>query len=63
VLNVFSFSKAHGMMGWRVGYLLAPVDLMPQLAKAQVRFPNKLTKRCFTLFFILKEVTLWIVFV
>ncbi len=24
VLHVFSFSKAHGMMGWRVGYIAYP---------------------------------------
>ena len=35
VVNVFSFSKAYGMMGWRVGYLLAPSALLPELAKAQ----------------------------
>mgnify|MGYP002048938738 CR=1 FL=1 len=27
VLNVFSFSKAFGMMGWRVGYVAYPPEL------------------------------------
>lgn len=29
------FSKSHAMMGWRVGYLVAPVDIMNQLIKIQ----------------------------
>lgn len=63
VLNVFSFSKAYGMMGWRVGYLLAPSTLMPELAKAQVRSRIVLSKKCFTLLLILNKSALWIVFV
>lgn len=63
VLNVFSFSKAYGMMGWRVGYLLAPSTLMPELAKAQVWSRIVLSKKCFTLLLILNKSTLWIVFV
>eukprot|EP00967_Tisochrysis_lutea_P034593 scaffold41344_cov32-Tisochrysis_lutea.AAC.2 len=35
VLNLFSFSKAFGMMGWRVGYLAFPPRLLPQLFKVQ----------------------------
>ena len=35
VLNVFSFSKAFGMMGWRVGYVAFPPALGPQLFKVQ----------------------------
>ena len=26
VVNIFSFSKAYGMMGWRVGYIAYPDD-------------------------------------
>ena len=35
VLNVFSFSKAFGMMGWRVGYVAFPPRLGPELFKVQ----------------------------
>ena len=35
VINVFSFSKACGMMGWRVGYLAFPPALVGELFKAQ----------------------------
>ena len=35
VVNIFSFSKAFGMMGWRVGYIVAPSELTPDLQKAQ----------------------------
>ena len=31
ILNVFSFSKAYGMMGWRVGYISAPSHVFPQV--------------------------------
>eukprot|EP00913_Durusdinium_trenchii_P036074 g33755.t1 len=34
VVNVFSFSKAFGMMGWRIGYLAFPPELTPELMKA-----------------------------
>ena len=30
-----SFSKSHGMAGWRLGYLAAPQQLLPALAKVQ----------------------------
>lgn len=35
ILNLFSFSKAFGMMGWRVGYVAHPPSLGPQLLKTQ----------------------------
>ncbi|EGD72719.1 hypothetical protein PTSG_04447 [Salpingoeca rosetta] len=36
VLNVYSFSKAYGLMGWRVGYIAWQNDaLTPQLMKVQ----------------------------
>ena len=35
MVNIFSFSKAFGMMGWRVGYIVAPEELTPELQKAQ----------------------------
>jgi katanin p60 ATPase-containing subunit A1 len=35
ILNLFSFSKAFGMMGWRVGYLAFPPSLKPELFKVQ----------------------------
>ena len=35
VVNVFSFSKAYGLMGWRVGYVAHPPALGPALLKAQ----------------------------
>lgn len=35
VINVFSFSKAYGMMGWRVGYLAHPPRMKDELMKAQ----------------------------
>jgi aspartate/methionine/tyrosine aminotransferase len=27
IVNLFSFSKAYGMMGWRVGYVSLPLSL------------------------------------
>lgn len=41
VINIFSFSKAYGMMGWRVGYICYPdasmhATLGSQLLKVQV---------------------------
>jgi len=35
VVNVFSFSKAYGMMGWRVGYFAYPPRLHDELMKIQ----------------------------
>ena len=34
IVNIFSFSKAFGMMGWRLGYIAAPAPL--QLAMGKV---------------------------
>ncbi|XP_031103301.1 aromatic aminotransferase ISS1 [Ipomoea triloba] len=42
IVNIFSFSKAYGMMGWRVGYIAYPskVDgLTAQLLKVQDNIP------------------------
>eukprot|EP00897_Mesotaenium_endlicherianum_P005426 jgi/Mesen1/4911/ME000245S03965 len=42
VINLFSFSKAYGMMGWRVGYIAYPKDapgLGAQLLKVQDTIP------------------------
>ncbi|KAJ9506883.1 hypothetical protein QJQ45_005076 [Haematococcus lacustris] len=44
IINIFSFSKACGMMGWRVGYLALPDpqgdgDLLHQLLKIQDTIP------------------------
>eukprot|EP00968_Pinguiococcus_pyrenoidosus_P011205 scaffold895_cov315-Pinguiococcus_pyrenoidosus.AAC.54 len=39
VVNIFSFSKAYGMMGWRVGYLAYPPALEPSLMKVQDTIP------------------------
>ncbi|XP_027167921.1 aromatic aminotransferase ISS1 [Coffea eugenioides] len=42
VVNIFSFSKAYGMMGWRVGYIAFPSedeDLKDQLLKVQDNIP------------------------
>lgn len=42
IVNIFSFSKAYGMMGWRVGYIAFPsgVDgLAAQLLKVQDNIP------------------------
>ncbi|CAI5499295.1 unnamed protein product [Closterium sp. Naga37s-1] len=42
ILNIFSFSKAYGMMGWRVGYIAYPNSsprLGPSLIKAQDTIP------------------------
>jgi aspartate/methionine/tyrosine aminotransferase len=27
IINVFSFSKAYGMMGWRIGYIAYPSEV------------------------------------
>jgi len=35
VISVFTFSKSYAMTGWRVGYVVAPPDLAPGIAKAQ----------------------------
>lgn len=32
-MSIFSFSKTYALTGWRVGYMVAPKDLVPHLAK------------------------------
>lgn len=42
IVNIFSFSKAYGMMGWRVGYIAYPSEvdgLAAQLLKVQDNIP------------------------
>ncbi|XP_042491245.1 aromatic aminotransferase ISS1-like [Macadamia integrifolia] len=42
IVNIFSFSKAYGMMGWRVGYIAYPIEvegLEAQLLKVQDNIP------------------------
>lgn len=42
IVNLFSFSKAYGMMGWRVGYIAYPTDIEDfalQLLKVQDNIP------------------------
>eukprot|EP00252_Welwitschia_mirabilis_P005945 TRINITY_DN1653_c0_g1_i2.p1 TRINITY_DN1653_c0_g1~~TRINITY_DN1653_c0_g1_i2.p1 ORF type:complete len:400 (-),score=84.52 TRINITY_DN1653_c0_g1_i2:187-1386(-) len=42
VINIFSFSKAYGMMGWRIGYIAYPSDVEgfgAQLLKVQDNIP------------------------
>lgn len=42
ILNIFSFSKAYGMMGWRVGYIAYPTEvegLGAHLLKVQDNIP------------------------
>lgn len=42
IVNIFSFSKSHGMMGWRVGYIAYPSNanvMGGQLLKAQDNIP------------------------
>lgn len=42
IVNIFSFSKAYGMMGWRVGYIAFPMEvegLGAQLLKVQDNIP------------------------
>ena len=49
VLSFFSFSKAHAMTGWRVGYVVVPDrtvhDLMGQLAEATISCPSTIGQR------------------
>lgn len=42
IVNIFSFSKAYGMMGWRVGYIAYPTEVEgfgAQLLKVQDNIP------------------------
>lgn len=36
VLNIFSFSKAYGMMGWRIGYVRSLTPLRDGLSNSQI---------------------------
>jgi aspartate aminotransferase len=35
LITAFSFSKSYAMTGWRLGYLIAPVDVATEIAKMQ----------------------------
>ncbi|GAB5354303.1 hypothetical protein AAMO2058_000107300 [Amorphochlora amoebiformis] len=39
VVNIFSFSKAYGLMGWRIGYIAFPENLVEPLVKVQDTIP------------------------
>mmetsp|Transcript_37014 Transcript_37014/g.71727 ORF Transcript_37014/g.71727 Transcript_37014/m.71727 type:complete len:443 (-) Transcript_37014:206-1534(-) len=39
ICNIFSFSKAYGMMGWRMGYVAYPPNIRSALLKAQDTIP------------------------
>merc|ERR1711964_418289 len=39
VVNIFSFSKAFGMMGWRMGYIAFPPAIKSALLKVQDTIP------------------------
>jgi len=43
VINIFSFSKAYGMAGWRVGYLAYPSYIHDEILKAQDTIPTMAT--------------------
>lgn len=49
VLSFFTFSKAHAMTGWRLGYVVVPDavarELMEHLAEAQVACPSAIGQR------------------
>ncbi len=38
VVSVFTFTKSYAMTGWRVGYLHADEELIPQIKKAHIPF-------------------------
>ena len=38
VISCFTFTKTYAMTGWRIGYLCADKDLIPQIAKAHIPF-------------------------
>lgn len=44
VINVFSFSKAYGMMGWRVGYIAYPGQQLLQDAGLGFDLKDELLK-------------------
>lgn len=37
VVNIFSFSKAYGMMGWRVGYVRNAFKVIALALRRQIR--------------------------
>jgi aminotransferase len=37
-ISCFTFTKTYAMTGWRVGYLHAPADWIPQISKAHIPF-------------------------
>lgn len=41
VVNTFSFSKAFGMMGWRIGYLAYPPAIKASLLKVKYRIQHQ----------------------
>ena len=55
IAHLFSFSKAYGMPGWRVGFTIAPTSLTDSFRKLQDTIPTcptiisqKLAERCLT---------------
>lgn len=38
VISCYTFTKTYAMTGWRIGYLHADKDLIPQIAKAHIPF-------------------------
>jgi aminotransferase len=38
VISCFTFTKTYAMTGWRIGYLQASEELIPQIAKAHIPF-------------------------
>jgi aminotransferase len=38
VVSCFTFTKTYAMTGWRIGYLFADEELMPQISKAHIPF-------------------------
>ena len=50
VINIFSFSKAYGMMGWRMGYVAFPAEgdvVRPaRLAPVPLVFPHPPVNYC-----------------
>jgi aminotransferase len=38
VVSCYTFTKTYAMTGWRIGYLYAPKELIPQITKAHIPF-------------------------
>ncbi len=38
VISCFTFTKTYAMTGWRVGYLIADKEIIPQISKAHIPF-------------------------